>query len=326
MKNTLPYLFFFLWSVCAQAQCPDGYSSGPNLIKNSEFCMGDQQFDSDYTFTRESGGEALLQNGRYATVTNPKYAMGLYASCRDHSSNGGIMLVFNGSTSPNDDAWSQTIENLKPNTTYTFSFWTASLLKYSPAVLEVYINDNAVGSRLTLDSALCEWKKHSVVWDSKQNTQVKLSIRNTNTDCVAAHFALDDMFFAACEKSNLGHQLENAKVGQVFQLENIYFETAKYILKSESYEELDLLLEFLWNHPNAEIEVAGHTDNVGSQVNNQILSENRAQAVASYLEEKGIKQYRFTVKGYGEELPVEKNTTPEGRQKNRRVEFKIVKI
>ncbi|PIB37218.1 hypothetical protein BFP72_18290 [Reichenbachiella sp. 5M10] len=326
MKSSISILLLLMVTISLWAQCPEGQSDGENLVKNSDFCKGNQEFQSDYQYTREPGGESLLLGGSYATVTNPQYALGLYPACRDHSSNGGIMLVYNGSESPNDNAWSQTVTDISPNTTYTFSFWVAPLLRYSPAILEVYINDKAEGKKLELDSVLCEWRKYTVTWKSRNNTEVKLAIRNVNTECISAHFALDDVTFTACEATNLSHELSNAREGQIFQLNNIYFETAKYVLKPASYEELDMLLEFLWQHPKAEIEIAGHTDNVGSQTNNQILSENRAKAVAMYLEDKGIKKYRFTAKGYGEDAPIESNTTSEGRQKNRRVEFKILKL
>ncbi|UXP33606.1 OmpA family protein [Reichenbachiella agarivorans] len=326
MKTLFISCICLCMSIQVWAQCSEGMSEGDNLISNSDFCKGNQDFESDYQFTRESGGEALLLGGRYATVTNPQYAMGLYPACRDHSSNGGVMLVFNGSESPNENAWSQTVKELKTNTEYVFSFWTAPLLRYSPAELEVYIDEVSVGKGFKLDSSLCEWRKYTVTWNSGNNTQAKLAIRNINMECISAHFALDDISFSACVPSDLKHQLSQAKAGQVFQLKNIYFETAKYVLKPESYTELDVLLEFMWQKPNVEIEIAGHTDNVGSQTNNQILSENRAKAVADYLEEKGIKPYRFTARGYGEDMPVDKNNTEEGRQNNRRVEFKIVKI
>ena len=71
------------------------------------------------------------------------------------------------------------------------------------------------------------------------------------------------------------------------------------------------------------IEVSGHTDNVGNKKDNQLLSENRAQAVVNYLTAKGIKANRLSSKGFGDSKPVASNKTEEGRQQNRRVEFSI---
>ena len=72
------------------------------------------------------------------------------------------------------------------------------------------------------------------------------------------------------------------------------------------------------------IEIAGHTDNVGSLESNQTLSANRAKSVRNYLIGKGISSSRVTAKGYGETEPVANNMTDEGRQKNRRTEVRII--
>ncbi|MNR51870.1 Photosystem I chlorophyll a apoprotein [compost metagenome] len=82
----------------------------------------------------------------------------------------------------------------------------------------------------------------------------------------------------------------------------------------------------LKSNPNVAIEIQGHTDNVGDHKANQKLSENRAKAVYEYLFNNGIDKKQLTFKGYGEEKPAFDNTTEEGRQKNRRTEFLVVKI
>ena len=115
------------------------------------------------------------------------------------------------------------------------------------------------------------------------------------------------------------------EVGTVVRLNNIFFEFAKAILKPESFPELNRTVEFLKNNPNVEIEIAGHTDNIGSEITNLKLSQKRAQAVADYLIEHGIDPKRLIVKGYGESRPIAFNNTEEGRAMNRRVEFKVLK-
>ena len=71
-------------------------------------------------------------------------------------------------------------------------------------------------------------------------------------------------------------------------------------------------------------EISGHTDNVGKDADNLKLSQERAEAVKAYLVKKGIKASRIVAKGYGATRPVAENTTPEGRQKNRRTELLII--
>ena len=76
---------------------------------------------------------------------------------------------------------------------------------------------------------------------------------------------------------------------------------------------------------NYRIYIAGHTDNVGNAKANQQLSEDRANAVKKYLIDKGIAETRVKTEGFGDTRPVASNKTAEGRQKNRRVEFKVIK-
>ncbi|MEY5042413.1 MAG: hypothetical protein RLZZ414_1977, partial [Bacteroidota bacterium] len=92
----------------------------------------------------------------------------------------------------------------------------------------------------------------------------------------------------------------------------------------QSYLAIQKLLEFLFYNPNIIIEINAHTDNVGNDESNQVLSLQRAQAVADYLIEKGIGKNRLMVKGYGSKFPVADNTSEEGRALNRRVNIKII--
>lgn len=106
-------------------------------------------------------------------------------------------------------------------------------------------------------------------------------------------------------------------------LENVLFETGSFELLEESYFELENLYELLNQNSNMEIEIHGHTDNVGEAENNRILSENRAKAVYHFLTQKGISEGRISYKGFGESKPVASNDTEEGRKLNRRTEFII---
>lgn len=115
------------------------------------------------------------------------------------------------------------------------------------------------------------------------------------------------------------------EVGETIRLNNIFFETAKWDLLPESYVELDKLVKILADNPAMEITISGHTDNIGNDAANQLLSANRAKAVVDYLIMKGIVQARLQQAGYGEGNPLATNDTEEGRATNRRVEFTINK-
>ena len=118
--------------------------------------------------------------------------------------------------------------------------------------------------------------------------------------------------------------LDKVEVGKKVVLENIYFETGKSKLKKESYEELGRVVDLLNNNPSIKLEISGHTDNVGSYVANKKLSKARAKSVVDYLTSKGISASRLKYEGYSFTQPIATNDTPEGRQKNRRVEFEIL--
>lgn len=118
--------------------------------------------------------------------------------------------------------------------------------------------------------------------------------------------------------------LTRIEVGEKVILKNIFFETGKYILKPESKAELNKVVEFLNSNANIKVEIGGHTDNVGNDEDNMLLSDYRAHAVLEYLFEKKINPSRLIAKGYGETQPIADNETDEGRALNRRTEFMIV--
>ncbi|MBK8556382.1 MAG: PD40 domain-containing protein [Lewinellaceae bacterium] len=107
-------------------------------------------------------------------------------------------------------------------------------------------------------------------------------------------------------------------------LQNVFFETGSASLRTESTFELDRLADLLTENPTLNIKINGHTDDVGDEKSNQLLSENRARAVLDYLVKKGIDAARLQSVGYGETRPVADNNTEDGRAKNRRTEFEMV--
>ncbi len=131
---------------------------------------------------------------------------------------------------------------------------------------------------------------------------------------------------SATKPFNIEVPLQKIEVGGKVVLNNIFFETAKFNLLPESKVELMQLIGFLNANPKIFIEIGGHTDNVGEDKSNQVLSENRAKTVYNYLLNNQIHASRLTYKGYGETLPVAENGSEDGRQKNRRTEFKIIKM
>ncbi len=120
--------------------------------------------------------------------------------------------------------------------------------------------------------------------------------------------------------------MERIIAGSMVVLHNVFFETESHALQNESLAELNKVYEFLERNPSIQAEISGHTDNTGSPQHNMELSEQRAEAVVDFLLGKGIGRDRLLSVGYGEEVPVVKNDTEEGRSLNRRTELKIVRL
>ena len=118
--------------------------------------------------------------------------------------------------------------------------------------------------------------------------------------------------------------LQPLAINATIVLRNIFFDFNKYELKPESQVELDKVVQLLQENPTVKIQIEGYTDNVGKATDNQKLSENRAKAVVSYLNSKGISLARLIAKGFGANQPVAPNSTEQGRAQNRRTELKIV--
>jgi OmpA-OmpF porin, OOP family len=148
---------------------------------------------------------------------------------------------------------------------------------------------------------------------------------------ISENLNLDSLIKAGYKEIHKDLYLVPIEIGQVFRLNNVFFDFDKYSLRPESFVELDRVVNFLTEYPNIEIEMSAHTDSKGSDEYNMTLSDNRAKSVREYIISKGIAVTRIISQGYGETRPVADNNNddgtdnPEGRQLNRRVEFKILK-
>lgn len=126
--------------------------------------------------------------------------------------------------------------------------------------------------------------------------------------------------------------LEKIAVDKIFVLENIYYELDKAEIRPDAARELDKLVQILIDNPEIKIELSSHTDSIATVEYNMDLSQRRAESAVNYLIQRGISPDRLVAKGYGELRPIARNThpdgtdNPEGRQRNRRTEFKILEI
>lgn len=136
----------------------------------------------------------------------------------------------------------------------------------------------------------------------------------------------DDCPNTAGPSSNKGCPVIEKEIEEILKtaFNDLEFENGKDIIKITSFASLDELAEVLKKKPTWGLQLAGHTDNVGDDQKNLILSKKRAEAVKNYMITKGIDALRLNTLYFGETMPIAPNDTPEGRQKNRRVEMKII--
>lgn len=164
-------------------------------------------------------------------------------------------------------------------------------------------------------------------WKLNQKSFYKNSVRGTATDPRLNELLtyeinerkaeLRDLFTAALS--------DDASVeDKLIRLKYVYFETGSATLDQKSRYELQEIAAILNQNPSVNIELGGHTDNTGDDQANFILSEERAEAVRSFLNNSGITDDRMVALGYGELRPIETNDTVEGRETNRRTELRIV--
>ncbi|MGL2967593.1 hypothetical protein ACSVH6_13375, partial [Flavobacterium sp. XGLA_31] len=174
-----------------------------NLVTNGNFSGGNVGFDSDYNYYTPNN-PSLLQKA-YGIVTNPStWETGFSASCVDHTSGTGQMMVVDGSTtnSGNDMVWGQNIP-VSAAQTYTFTFWAQSLTSSNPASIRVVINGVVVGI-LNLPATTCTWTQFPPLnWNSGASTTAQIQLFDNNTNSGGNDFAIDDIQFSSNVLCNL---------------------------------------------------------------------------------------------------------------------------
>jgi outer membrane protein OmpA-like peptidoglycan-associated protein len=157
------------------------------------------------------------------------------------------------------------------------------------------------------------------------NGQKKKIVRGTDNKFRFEFLKADQHKLETMEEKDVPIKLTVAEA-QILKkaFSNLEFETGKDVIKSESLPSLDELASLLKKKTDWKLKLSGFTDNQGKKEDNMKLSEKRAKAVAKHLTEKGVDEKRFKIAWFGPDKPIAPNTTPQGRQKNRRVEMLII--
>ncbi len=152
--------------------------------------------------------------------------------------------------------------------------------------------------------------------EGKISESQNLDLRNVKADQTIEH---EDFNLAPIKVAPVQENI-------TINLNNIFFAFDQYTLLEESFSELNRIVALMNEKTGMQIEIAGHTDSTGPEAYNMKLSERRAKSVVKYLVSKGVSQDRVTSVFFGETKPAVSNDTKENRRKNRRVEFKILKM
>ena len=160
--------------------------------------------------------------------------------------------------------------------------------------------------------------KYSISLESEGPYMIELNVSGYLYINEAFEFPIGETFTVK------NFKLKKLESGMKFVMENILFNSGKATMNMDSFEDINKLTEILLQNPQMRIEVSGHTDDVGSAASNNKLSKARALTVKKYLVSRGVSGSNIEYEGYGFQQPIESNMTEEGREKNRRVEVKIL--
>jgi OOP family OmpA-OmpF porin len=212
-------------------------------------------------------------------------------------------------------------EEQKPNPVVLVTGKVLNSKTREPIGTEINYIDLSTGSELGIATSNPKTGEYTIILPYGKNYSFKAS--QSGFYSVTENMDLSNV--SSYKEINKNLLLSPIETGQVIRINNIFFETAKSVLKPESFFELDNLVKLLNENPTMEIFIGGHTDNVGNDEYNNKLSKDRAAAVVAYLTSKGIVATRLTSDGFGKSKPVADNASDEGKSMNRRVEFTINK-
>ncbi|HOF08151.1 MAG TPA: OmpA family protein, partial [Bacteroidales bacterium] len=293
----------------------DGYWSKPENLG-----VPINTADDDLYFVLASSGQrAYFSSSRKGTIGDQDIFMITFI----------IDKPMNPSTEDNLIAYkTKPVQEIKIESTIAIETPSLTLLKgfiydeetKKPLEAQIVLTDNEKNEELAVFTSNAQTGRYLVSLPSGKNYGI--AVKKEGYLFHSENFVIPEN--AQYQEIQKDIYLKPIKVGQSIVLRNIFFDFDKATLRPESKTELENLIKLMNDNPNIKIEISGHTDNIGSAAYNQKLSESRAKAVVDYLIEHGIDKSRLSYMGYGFDKPIAPNDTEEGRQLNRRVEFKIV--
>lgn len=194
---------------------------------------------------------------------------------------------------------------------------------------DIYFSDKVSWIEYTFEFEAEGYENFFSIGNFYRNPKTKKQNVLSDSPYFFSYYYIDDVSIEPLEKEDIKEIEENIeepiiKVNEVYTFKNVLFEFDKAELLDVSKEELNQLYNHLSKNSNLSIEIYGHTDNVGLDKRNKELSKQRAKSVADYLISQGLNVSKIKSFGFGSSQPISDNETEEGRQQNRRVEFKLI--
>lgn len=203
-------------------------------------------------------------------------------------------------------------------------------LKYRPTFSKTYFEDIDGWMKVSFTYTAEGFENYFSIGNFNPNSLTNKSKSKATKHEPFCYYYIDDVSIEPLEK-NSAHKPKKQKdeapeieTNTIYTFKNVLFQFDKADLLEVSIKELDQLFEYLNKNPNLTIEIYGHTDTVGLDKRNKELSKLRAKSVAEYLISQGLSSSRISYFGFGSSKPISSNSTEDGRQLNRRVEFKLI--
>jgi len=186
--------------------------------------------------------------------------------------------------------------------------------------VDKYYEDKKNWMELTFDMVAKGFENYLILGNFKSNagTNYLKTIKTSKREEGYSYYYLDDI--------SLNYLGPEYKTDEVYVLDHVNFNFDRFDLQPKAEQSLRDVYEHLKKNPNLKVAINGHTDDLGSDEYNNILSRERASSVARYLINLGLDKNRITSKGFGDSKPLDTTLTEEARRKNRRVEFVMTKF
>lgn len=288
-----------------------------------------------YVYTDKNYREYIQGELKETLLKGETYQMKFYLSLADKSSFGlcDIEVLFTEEKLKPCYNSNKCEKNIKPKSTTDKEFKT-----YSDGTENYYL-DKKNWQEYTITFVASGYENYFSIGNFYRNKKTKKQQTLSKSPYKFSYYYIDDVSLVSLKNSKISEGKLNPRekeiltvkeerpdieINKTYQLKNVLFNFDKSELLEVSKEELKILYQYLKENKQLKIEIYGHTDDVGLSTRNQELSTQRAKAVADYLILLGINTTRISSFGFGSSDPITTNETEEERQKNRRVEFKLI--